>query len=242
MLGGFSNVEGVDLRLRGKDPVVTPVDQLGVPTYDELVLVAQREQLEEDPEAIRLFLAALARGTAAAVDEPAGRDRGAARSQPRPRPEADRGRGRRRRCRCSARRADGQPYGYMDPAEWEHLHRLDARQRPDRRRCRRRAKCSATPTCRARSPNSSSAPSREQAGDLRRRQRPREEVALGVVAAEAAQLGELRLVLDPLGDHVERERPGHADDRLDDRRRAPARSRARRRRSGRSSARRRGSG
>ena len=70
MLGGFSNVEGVDLRLRGKDPVVTPVDKLGVPTYDELVLVAQRKRLEEDPQAIRLFLAALARGTAAAAKSP----------------------------------------------------------------------------------------------------------------------------------------------------------------------------
>jgi putative hydroxymethylpyrimidine transport system substrate-binding protein len=70
MLGGFSNVEGVDLRLRGKDPVITPVDQLGVPTYDELVLVANRKQLEEDPEAVRLFLGALARGTAAAVKSP----------------------------------------------------------------------------------------------------------------------------------------------------------------------------
>ncbi len=70
MLGGFSNVEGVDLRLRGKNPVVTPVDQLGVPTYDELVLVANRERLEEDPEAVRLFLGALARGTAAAVKSP----------------------------------------------------------------------------------------------------------------------------------------------------------------------------
>ena len=67
MLGGFSNVEGVDLRLRGADPVVTPVDQLGVPTYDELVLAAQRKRLEDDPQKIRLFLAALARGTAAAV-------------------------------------------------------------------------------------------------------------------------------------------------------------------------------
>ena len=66
MLGGFRNVEGVDLRLRGLNPVVTPVDRLGVPTYDELVLVANRERLEEDPEAIRLFLGALARGTAAA--------------------------------------------------------------------------------------------------------------------------------------------------------------------------------
>jgi len=70
MLGGFSNVEGVDLRLRGKDPVVTPVDKLGVPTYDELVLVARRDRLEEDPQAIRLFLGALARGTAAAIKSP----------------------------------------------------------------------------------------------------------------------------------------------------------------------------
>jgi putative hydroxymethylpyrimidine transport system substrate-binding protein len=70
MLGGFSNVEGVDLRLRGKDPVVTPVDRLGVPTYDELVVVANRKKLEEDPERIRLFLAALARGTAAAMKSP----------------------------------------------------------------------------------------------------------------------------------------------------------------------------
>ena len=93
MLGGFRNVEGVDLRLRGKDPVVTPVDQLGVPTYDELVLVAKREQLEEDPEAIRLFLAALARGTGRRGREPERGGRGAARGQPRPRPEADRGRG-----------------------------------------------------------------------------------------------------------------------------------------------------
>jgi putative hydroxymethylpyrimidine transport system substrate-binding protein len=70
MLGGFRNVEGVDLRLRGKAPVVTPVDQLGVPSYDELVLVANRDSLDEDSEPIRLFLAALARGTAAAVESP----------------------------------------------------------------------------------------------------------------------------------------------------------------------------
>jgi putative hydroxymethylpyrimidine transport system substrate-binding protein len=70
MLGGFSNVEGVDLRVRGTDPVVTPVDRLGVPTYDELVLVAKRDRLEEDPQAVRLFLAALARGTAAAKKSP----------------------------------------------------------------------------------------------------------------------------------------------------------------------------
>jgi putative hydroxymethylpyrimidine transport system substrate-binding protein len=70
MLGGFSNVEGVDLQLRGKEPLVAAVDQLGVPIYDELVLVANRARLEEEPASVRLFLGALARGTAAAIESP----------------------------------------------------------------------------------------------------------------------------------------------------------------------------
>ena len=83
MLGGFSNVEGVDLRLRGKDPVVTPVDKLGVPTYDELVLVARRDRLEEDPQAIRLFLARAGPRHGRRDREPRSDDQGAAGGQPR---------------------------------------------------------------------------------------------------------------------------------------------------------------
>ena len=52
ILGGFRNIEGVDLRLRGLDPRIIPVDRLGVPTYDELVLVARRSTVEDHPEAI----------------------------------------------------------------------------------------------------------------------------------------------------------------------------------------------
>jgi putative hydroxymethylpyrimidine transport system substrate-binding protein len=70
MLGGFLNVEGVDLEQRGKNPSVLPVDRLGVPTYDELVLVARSEDVSEDPEPIRLFLGALERGTRDAVADP----------------------------------------------------------------------------------------------------------------------------------------------------------------------------
>ncbi len=70
MLGGFKNVEGVSLEERGENPRVVPVDELGIPTYDELVLVASSEQIEEDPEPIRLFIAALERGTEDAVDDP----------------------------------------------------------------------------------------------------------------------------------------------------------------------------
>ena len=53
MLGGFRNIEGVDLAERGRDPRVVPVDRLGVPTYDELVLVANADRVADDPEAIR---------------------------------------------------------------------------------------------------------------------------------------------------------------------------------------------
>jgi putative hydroxymethylpyrimidine transport system substrate-binding protein len=49
ILGGFRNIEGVDLRLRGLDPRVVPVDELGVPTYDELVLVARKSTVDEHP-------------------------------------------------------------------------------------------------------------------------------------------------------------------------------------------------
>ena len=71
MLGGFQNIEGVDLAERGEDPTVVPVDELGIPTYDELVLVASEDLVEEDPEEIRLFLDALERGTRDAARNPA---------------------------------------------------------------------------------------------------------------------------------------------------------------------------
>ena len=120
MLGGFLNVEGVDLRLRGKDPVVTPVDRLGVPTYDELVLVARREQVEEDPEAIRLFVAALARGTAAAVAQPDFALKALLNANPALESKLT-------RAELAAtlplleHPGGKRPYGYMDPAQWEEF-------------------------------------------------------------------------------------------------------------------------
>ena len=70
ILGGFRNIEGVDLARRGANPSVVPVNELGVPNYDELVLVAQGDKLEQDPEEIRLFIGALAKGTKDAVADP----------------------------------------------------------------------------------------------------------------------------------------------------------------------------
>jgi putative hydroxymethylpyrimidine transport system substrate-binding protein len=117
MLGGFSNVEGVDLRERGKGPVVTPVDKLGVPTYDELVLVARRQSLEENPEKFRLFLAALERGTEAAVQQPGAATEAIAEANPDLEPKLTAAEVKATLPLLGAR-TEGQPYGYMDPEEW----------------------------------------------------------------------------------------------------------------------------
>jgi putative hydroxymethylpyrimidine transport system substrate-binding protein len=118
MLGGYSNVEGVDLRERGKAPVVTPVDQLGVPTYDELVFVANREKLEEDPGKVRLFLAALERGTKAAAERPGEATAAITEANPDLEPKLAAAEVKATLPLLSGE-AGGKPYGYMDPKQWE---------------------------------------------------------------------------------------------------------------------------
>lgn len=117
MLGGFSNVEGIDLRERGKAPVVTPVDQLGVPTYDELVLVARRQTLEEEPEKFRFFLAALQRGTEAAVAQPNAATKAVTEANPDLEPKLTAAEVKATLPLLGVPTGD-QPYGYMDPKEW----------------------------------------------------------------------------------------------------------------------------
>jgi putative hydroxymethylpyrimidine transport system substrate-binding protein len=118
MLGGFLNVEGVDLRLRGKAPVVTPVDRLGVPTYDELVLVTSREELEGNAEAIRLFIAALARGTVAAAKSPAAATKALLEANSDLDPKLTRAEVDATLPLLEPKRAEGHPFGYMDPGQW----------------------------------------------------------------------------------------------------------------------------
>jgi putative hydroxymethylpyrimidine transport system substrate-binding protein len=117
MLGGFSNVEGVDLRQRGKDPVVTPVDKLGVPTYDELVLVANRRSLEAEPDKFRLFMAALQRGTDAAMKQPNAATKAVLEANDGLDPKLTEAEVE-ATLPLLAARTPGQPFGYMDPAAW----------------------------------------------------------------------------------------------------------------------------
>jgi putative hydroxymethylpyrimidine transport system substrate-binding protein len=69
IVGGYRNVEGIQLAQRGAHPAIVPVDRAGVPTYDELVLVADRTRLEKSAgyrDEVRAVVRALARGDAAA--------------------------------------------------------------------------------------------------------------------------------------------------------------------------------
>jgi putative hydroxymethylpyrimidine transport system substrate-binding protein len=120
ILGGFSNVEGVDLAERGSNPRVLPVDELGIPTYDELVLVANTDDIDDDPEPARLFIAALERGTAAAIRDPDGATQAI----------LDAGDGLDPKLTGAEVAATlpllvpakkSQPFGYMNPREWERF-------------------------------------------------------------------------------------------------------------------------
>jgi putative hydroxymethylpyrimidine transport system substrate-binding protein len=97
-LGAFWNVEGLELerragvaicppksasssptprcararRVTGRTPTIIPVDQLGVPRYDELVLVANSDKLADKRDDLRLFIGALAKGARQARKDPRG--------------------------------------------------------------------------------------------------------------------------------------------------------------------------
>lgn len=117
ILGGFRNVEGVDLTLRGESPVIQPVDELGVPTYDELVLVANGGEIDDRAEELRLFISALAKGTRAAIKDPAGATNsilasGAGLEPALTRAEID-------ATLPLLARSPKEPFGQMDAKEWE---------------------------------------------------------------------------------------------------------------------------
>jgi putative hydroxymethylpyrimidine transport system substrate-binding protein len=71
-LGAFWNVEGVQLRREHKKPTIIRMEQAGVPTYQELVFVADTDKLQEKGvgDVMRRFLQAVARGAKAVKADP----------------------------------------------------------------------------------------------------------------------------------------------------------------------------
>jgi putative hydroxymethylpyrimidine transport system substrate-binding protein len=75
-IGTYFNIEGIHIESEtGEAPVIVKMEELGVPTYDELIVVANTERLQSDPEyadAVSRFLTALTGATTAAQADEAG--------------------------------------------------------------------------------------------------------------------------------------------------------------------------
>jgi putative hydroxymethylpyrimidine transport system substrate-binding protein len=73
VIGAYFNIEGTILELEtGKPPNVTRLETLGVPPFDELVVVANRDRLDTDSayaEAVRTFLAGMIEGVEGARED-----------------------------------------------------------------------------------------------------------------------------------------------------------------------------
>ena len=116
-LGAFWNVEGVQLERAGRRPTIVRMEQVGVPTYDELVLVARKSTLADEGDDVRAFVQALARGYEAARADPAAATDALVKAAP----DLDRG-----FALASVRAslpaffpADAEkPFGWQDPREW----------------------------------------------------------------------------------------------------------------------------
>jgi putative hydroxymethylpyrimidine transport system substrate-binding protein len=70
-IGAFWNYEAIQLRQMGKKPDVLRMPQLGVPTYNELVLVAREGTISGKETRLRRFVQALGRGYEFARQHPA---------------------------------------------------------------------------------------------------------------------------------------------------------------------------
>jgi putative hydroxymethylpyrimidine transport system substrate-binding protein len=63
ILGGFWNYEGVELQRTHRNPVILRMDKLGVPTYDELILVGRKQDFNAaGASRLRRFLQATSAG------------------------------------------------------------------------------------------------------------------------------------------------------------------------------------
>ena len=75
-IGTYFNIEGIHIESEtGEPPVIVKMEELGVPHFDELLVVANSERLESDEayaDAVRRFLMAVVEATDAAQDDPEG--------------------------------------------------------------------------------------------------------------------------------------------------------------------------
>jgi putative hydroxymethylpyrimidine transport system substrate-binding protein len=117
-LGGFWNYEAVQLQLLHKHPLVIPVNEAGVPSYDELVLVVREEEAHRDGQDLRAFLQALTRGEHYVREDPTAAAKLVQAANPSLEPKLQL-ESIERTLPAAVPAAAGKPYGYQDPAQWQ---------------------------------------------------------------------------------------------------------------------------
>jgi putative hydroxymethylpyrimidine transport system substrate-binding protein len=115
-LGGYWNYEALQLTLLHKHPVTIPIDQAGIPTYDELVLVVREEEARTDGQNLRAFLQALTRGERSVRSDPAAAAALLVKANPSLEPKLQLASI--ERTLPAALPTGGNPYGYQNPTAW----------------------------------------------------------------------------------------------------------------------------
>jgi putative hydroxymethylpyrimidine transport system substrate-binding protein len=117
VLGAFWNYEGTELRLKGKRPQIIRMEEAGVPSYNELILVANEDALEREEGKLRAFIGALSRGTRDLRRDPDEAISGLLEANPDLDPELQ---------RAVVKVTlplffppEGEPYGWQDPEQWD---------------------------------------------------------------------------------------------------------------------------
>ena len=70
IVDAYWNIEAVELAQRGFETNVIKLPSVGVPNYDELVLATSDSYAKNNPDTVRRFVAALAKGQRYALDSP----------------------------------------------------------------------------------------------------------------------------------------------------------------------------
>jgi putative hydroxymethylpyrimidine transport system substrate-binding protein len=116
-LGGFWNYEAIQLRLMHRHPVVIPIDQAGVPGYDELVLAVREDQAHSDGQDLRAFLQALTRGERDVRANPAAAAAAVTHANPSLEPKLQL-ESIRQTLPAAQPTGAGEPFGWQDPNAW----------------------------------------------------------------------------------------------------------------------------
>ncbi len=116
-LGGFWNYEAIQLRLAHKHPTVIPVDQAGVPTYNELVLVVRADEARTRGQDLRAFLQALTRGEREVRANPAAASTLLVKANPSLEPKLQL-ESIKQTLAAAQPTTSGKPYGWQDPTAW----------------------------------------------------------------------------------------------------------------------------